>query len=354
MAAPSPSERRDRQPAIGWIGLDAPVEVIAAAGRPVRLEADARSAAPRAAAFGEGGGHPWMRALADRVLAETDSLERVVIGAMPVSGVWLYNFFLTLQRGSAAPSLPQLDLVNISHEARPSASRLNRDSVAALVRRLGVSPDALHRTIRERNAVRRLQREIDALRHGRNRRLAGSDARALLDAADQMAPQDYLAFAAQGLMRARSMPPIELEPVVYSGPGSPSLELYRSLESHGLTVVGDDADFGTRAMGPNVEEGVDPIEALAERYARRDPAPAGWTTEERVKWLTALATGRGASAVVFDIPPWSHPPAWDLPAERRALEAIGVQCIVLPQAEPMEAAAAGIRALGSEGRQAHG
>ena len=96
------------KPLIGWIGLDAPVEVLAAIGAPVRLDADPASPSPEAVPFGEGGGNPAMRATANKVLEAAGVLQRVVIGSMPVTGVWLYNFFLTLENGRGAPHLPPL------------------------------------------------------------------------------------------------------------------------------------------------------------------------------------------------------------------------------------------------------
>lgn len=343
------------QQTFGWIGLDAPVEVLAAVGAPVRLDADPSSPSPRASVFAEGGGHPAMRATVDRILAQADTLQRIVIGSTPVTGVWLYNFFTTLERGRGAPALPPLDLVNVSHGDRPSACSLNRRSIARLAAELGAGPDALRTAIRERNAVRALQRRIDALRHGDDASLLGSTARALLDAADTTTAADYLSSTAASIQKARSAGPIGLTPVIYSGPGSPSLELYVALEAQGVTVVGDDADFGSRAIGPDVDETAPPIEGLAARYGGRSPAPAGWSTLRRVEWLCGMAIARKAQAVVFDLPPWSHPPAWDFPAERRALEAIGVASIVLPQSEPAEAAAAVAAVLRSfpTGRRAH-
>jgi hypothetical protein len=339
-------------PVTGWIGLDVPVEVLAAVGTPVRIEAAAGSPAPLAAAFGEGGGHPWMRAVVDRLLSASASFERVVIGATPVTGVWLYNFLLTLERGPGAPALPALELVNLSHDDRPSASKLNRDSIAGLAARLGATEDGLSAAIRERNAVRALQRRIDGLRHGSQATLSGAQARRLLDAADQLPVAAYVALAQQALAEASSAPRVALTPVIYSGPGSPSLDLYLALEGQGLSVVADDADMGTRAIGPDVDEALPPIEALAIRYANRSPAPAGWTTRQRIDWLTALVNRTGAEAVVFDLPAWSHPPAWDFPAERRALKAIGIACILAPQAAPAEAAAEIFRSL-QAGRRAH-
>lgn len=328
------------KPVIGWIGLDAPVEVLTVVGKPVRVEADPALPSSVMEPFGEGGGHPGMRATAGRIVAEAGSFQRIVIGSMPVTGVWLYNFFLTLQRGKGAPALPPMELVNLSHEDRPSAARLNCESIGALARRLGAEPGALRAAVAERNKVRGLQRRIDALRYGDSARLTGSAARRLLDVADQVDGASYAALAEEALRKSPSASPTALVPVIYSGPGSPSLDLYLALESHGLSVVGDDADFGSRAIGPDVEESLDPVEAIARRYANRDPAPAGWTTRRRVEWLTDFVRTRGARAVIFDLPAWSHPPAWDLPAERRALEAMGVPCISAPQAPPAQAAAA--------------
>lgn len=335
---------------IGWIGLDVPVEIVAAVGDPVRLDADASRPAPDAAPFGEGGGHPWMRAVAAELLARTPTLGRVVIGATPVTGAWLYNFLLTLARGEGAPPLPSLDLVVLSHGDRPSARAFDRASFRRLAERLGAADDAIRKASADRNAVRAAQRGVDALRHGPAPRLLGSKARTLLDAADRMSAQDYLALAEREIAAAQAAPALrDLVPVIYSGPGSPSVELYEALEDKGVCVVGDDADYGSRAIGPDTDSSDDPIAALADRYAHRSPAPAGWTTRARAEWLTGLTAQRGARAVIFDMPPWAHPAAWDSPVEQRALQSRGVACVVAPEATPShqaEAVAQALRSLG--------
>lgn len=338
------------KPRIAWIGLDVPVEILSAVGAPFRLDADAASPPQGAAVFAEGGGHPWMRAVTGKLLAETRCLERLVIGATPVTGVWLYNFLLTLARGKDAPPLPPLDLVNLSHEDRPSAETFNRASLGRLASALGATMDAVRAAIAERNAVRAMQRRIEALRHGPGRRLTGTQARRLLDAGDQTPAQAYLASAAEAVTSAGSTTaPQDAVPVIYSGPGSPSLDLYAALEDRGVCVVGDDADYGTRAIGPDVAAEGDLISALAHRYASRTPAPAGWSTRARIDWLTELAVARGARAVIFDLPPWAHPAAWDFPAERRALQARGVACVLAPDGPPGVQAEAAVAALHSRG-----
>ncbi|MGZ3272802.1 MAG: 2-hydroxyacyl-CoA dehydratase [Caulobacteraceae bacterium] len=329
--------------AIGWVGLDAPLELIEAAGlRPDRISANARAAAGPADVYGEGGGHPWMRALASELIEVAPRLQRVVLCSTPVNELWLYNFILSLNLRREGGAFPPVELLNLSHETRPSAQRLNLVSLEAIARSLGATDaGAVQDAIAGRNRVRAALRAIDALRHRDTGRISGVQARRLMDAADNLRSDDYLSWLA-------AQPPGEPAkglPVIYSGPAVPSLDLYAALESHGLRIVGDDADAGSRAIGPDVKEGGDSFEAIAARYTRRTPAPAGWSTADRIAWLSELAGARGARAVLFDLPPWSHPAAWDYPAERRALEAQGLVCFELPADEPRAAASAAAGAL---------
>ena len=323
--------------AVGWVGLDAPLELIEAAGlRPARIVADARSEAHAADPYGEGGGHPWMKALAAELIAAAPRMQRVVLCSTPSNELWLYNFILSLGLRREGGAFPRAELLNLSHEPRPSARRLNRRSAEALAQALGAgNTGAIHDAVTARNRVRTALRAIDARRHGDQGRISGVEARRLMDPADSLRSEDYLAWLAD----QPTGPPAAGLPVIYSGPVVPSLDLYAALETSGLRIVGDDADAGSRAIGPDVTETGDPLDAIADRYADRTPAPAGWPTADRITWLSDLAVSRGARAVLFDLPSWSHPGAWDYPAERRALEAQGVVCLELPSAAPGEAAA---------------
>ncbi len=329
---------KDSPAAVGWVGLDAPLELIEAAGRrPERIVAHPGCASGAADPYGEGGGHPWMRAMAAELIEAKPTLERVVLCSTPVNELWLCNFILSLNLRREGGVFPPADLLNLSHEARPSAQRLNLIALRTLAEALAVTgEDAIRQAIAGRNRVRAAQRTIDARRHGDGGRISGLQARRLIDAADSLRSADYLAW----LAAESPGEPSRGLPVIYSGPATPSLDLYAALEASGLRIVGDDADAGSRAIGPDVAETGDPIAAIAARYAARDPAPAGWPTADRVAWLTDLAHSRGAPAVLFDLPPWSHPAAWDYPAERDALEGQGVVCIELPAVDPQEAASA--------------
>ena len=324
---------------MGWIGLDAPVEIIAAAGyRPVRLDPDPLEPISLASAYSEGGGHPWIRAAVERVLRDGAGLEGLVIGSTPALGVWLYNFLLTLGSLDDAPPLPPVHLCNISHLGQPLARDFNAASLRTLADSLDASPAALGAAIEKRNRVRALQRRIESRRRGPGPRLLGSHARRLLDAADTLAPGDYVRLVEAELAEPGADAAEGLTPIVLSAPGSPNLELYRKLEDRGLVVVADDMDFGSRAIGPDVAPG-DPFEALAERYGHRAPAPSGWTTAARIDWLLALAREQAAMGVLFDLPNWAHSAAWDFPKLERALSAAGLRTFLAPAGASLDEAA---------------
>jgi hypothetical protein len=313
--------------AVGWIGLDAPIELVEAAGRrPHRIVVDARQPSPAAQLYGEGGGHPWMRAIISRLVQERSEVERVVLCSTPATELWIFNFLLSLERRGEADGFPPATLLNFSHQGRPSAARLNSRSMEGLARTLGASAAALGDAIAARNRVRAALRQIDSQRYGSPTGLSGTDARRLMDPADSLRSEAYLVWAAG----QPQCPPAAGLPVIYSSPMSPPIARYAALEALGMRIVGDDTDIGSRAIGPDTAEQSDGLEALAQRYAARDPAPAGWPTGARVDYLLGMARSRRARAVLFDLPAWEHPAAWDFPAQRQALEGAGIAWVRLP------------------------
>lgn len=330
--APATSHSPPR--AIGWIGLDTPIELIEAAGRrPHRVVVDPRRSSPAAQAYGEGGGHPWMRAVISRLAQGKSELERVVLCSTPANELWIFNFLLSLERRGEADGFPPATLLNFSHQGRPSAARLNAQSMKGLAQTLGASAAALGDAIAARNRVRATLRLIDSQRYGSPMGLSGTDARRLMGPADSLQSEAYLAWVAG---QPQCSPAAGL-PVIYSSPMSPPIDRYAALEARGMRIVGDDTDIGSRAIGPDTAEETDGLQALAQRYAARDPAPAGWPTGARVDYLLNMARSRRARAVLFDLPAWEHPAAWDFPAQRQALEAAGIAWVQLPHGADSDA-----------------
>ena len=318
-----------------WSGLDVPLEVIEAAGyRPARLSGlfDV-PATPQMAALSEGVGHPLMRAVMAQLEASTARCAFTLFGATPVKGVWLYNLLISL--GAEAPPCHPL-LVDLIHSPQDSALTHNRQAMAALVQGLdqdlAVAPNGrLSVAIKARNRVRALLRQIETHRYAPQPTLDGQSALKLICAAENLPAQTAIPLLENALHALQSAPVIAQTPDIYSGTGGQSPALYPALASVSFNIVGDDQPFGSRAIGPDVDETTEPLAALATRYRLRDPEPAGWSRAERTDYLAAMAVARGVRAVIFDIAPFDHPAAWDQPVQAEALAKVGVAAVIAPQ-----------------------
>jgi benzoyl-CoA reductase subunit C len=109
---------------------------------------------------------------------------------------------------------------------------------------------------------------------------------------------------------------------------APRRELLEAIEASGAVVVDDDLYHGRRHVSTDVEEGGDPLEAIARWYQQRNvniPCPtrvqqdADWDS-----WLLRAVHGSGAEAVIHLVPKFCEPHMLYYPELRKALDAAGV------------------------------
>jgi benzoyl-CoA reductase/2-hydroxyglutaryl-CoA dehydratase subunit BcrC/BadD/HgdB len=112
--------------------------------------------------------------------------------------------------------------------------------------------------------------------------------------------------------------------VLFSGTATDTTAFYAAIEAQGLCIVDDDQDCGARALGPQVDEMAEPLAALAQAYAQRAPAAAGWTAEARRVWLLQRIELCRPDGVLFYNAAYDHPPAWEYPLLRAAVEQCGL------------------------------
>jgi benzoyl-CoA reductase subunit C len=109
---------------------------------------------------------------------------------------------------------------------------------------------------------------------------------------------------------------------------APRRELLEAIEASGAVVVDDDLYHGRRHVSTDVEEGGDPLEAIARWYQQRNvniPCPtrvqqdADWD-----RWLLDAVRGSGAEAVIHLVPKFCEPHMLYYPELRKALDGAGV------------------------------
>jgi benzoyl-CoA reductase/2-hydroxyglutaryl-CoA dehydratase subunit BcrC/BadD/HgdB len=251
-----------------------------------------------------------------------------------------------------------LDLVLPVKLAGDGARRYLVDVLARFRRELGealgvtITDAALGEAIRLTNRIRRAWARTDALRSERPGLLSGGDFDALaraalvLDRRRVAALCEEVAGELEGRAKAsgtgggkdsgngegsgKGASAAACKRIVLAGGVCTQPDIHRFLEEAGGVVVGDDLCTGSRAFRGLIEEGAEPLAAIADRLLARISCPAkhrGLT--DRADHLLALVRGRRAQGVILFLLKLCDPQAFDVPTLREALERAGIPSLVL-------------------------
>jgi benzoyl-CoA reductase/2-hydroxyglutaryl-CoA dehydratase subunit BcrC/BadD/HgdB len=315
---------------VGYAGLDVPEELILAAGMvPLRLEADVLATTANVADFGAGG-HPVLRSLVDRLLGGPyEFIDHLVVSTMPRNLAALTVLIRELHGNDARFARFAVHQLDLLHSDSASAGDYNLAGLRSLALQLeqwsGQRSDEarLHAAIALCNETRRLLQEFARLR-AQGDHLDGVVALQLYACA-QGAERESFNVQLRDWLRGDALRSRAERPrIVYSGTATGTTALYAAIEAQGLYIVDDDQDFGARGAGPQVDEHAEPLPALALAYAQRAPAAAGWPTQARRDYLLQQLERCRPDGVLFYNAAYDHPPAWDYPLLRAAVDAAGI------------------------------
>ncbi|MCR4406737.1 MAG: 2-hydroxyacyl-CoA dehydratase family protein [Anaerolineae bacterium] len=190
-----------------------------------------------------------------------------------------------------------------------------------------VSDEALKASIALYNEKRRLLDRLHVLRD----RLTAVEFYATVDAGAKMPPELFVPLLAELVEDLESAP---------SRPGSPRVMLVGAvlddatllavLDELGARVADDDLCTGTRSFAGHVAEEGDPLEAMADRILNRLPCPTKYHTGmPRGTYLRHKVEEAGADGVIFVLPKFCDPHAFDYVLVKADLEAAGVPLLHL-------------------------
>jgi hypothetical protein len=306
--------------ALGYLGADVPVEVLLATGRPfghLPWKTDGRT--PWADQWLESSFPMWSRSILEQWHAGAfDGLRDVVFSRGDDVCQRLFYYVRELQRrGRLRGPVPRIfDLALVPRES--SLAHTTR-AVGELLGELGGDAVALAAGIGHGNMIRgqldRLQRArsshgpwFDAL----TRAVLWSDSRPWLGSVSVPVPLD----------RPR---------VLLAGSAPPDSRLHQAVEEGGASVVAETHGLRLDRFGEPFDPGDDePARAIARHLTARSVGPRAF--HDPAAWILRQAHASRAAAVVLWLTREDESRAWQLPAQRAALTAAGLPCLVLPAA----------------------
>lgn len=325
---------------IGTVGQDVPVEVIEAFGAAaVRLRGNpAWDTAPADHYLGRGL-DPAIRSLMAGILAERfGRLDAIVVSSDCDASQRLYYVLREIRRVDPAAPIPPVHLVDILHLPRESTSRYNlvrvRQFVDVLERWTGTRADApaLERAVAAHDRRRALQRAVMALRRTVLARLSGTDALAVIAAADRMPRDRYEECLAALVNDADALEPVTGTRVFLSGSNHDRDGVYRAIEASGAVIVGEDHDHGELVTERDIlgdrgagDQGTgdrgaetDILDAIARRYQYNGPTAQRASIGERASHAASGVARSSAELLLSYVRVMDEAPLWDFAAQRTA------------------------------------
>jgi benzoyl-CoA reductase/2-hydroxyglutaryl-CoA dehydratase subunit BcrC/BadD/HgdB len=324
------------QKVVGYLSCNVPVELIAASGAfPVQLFGIPGAETPLADLYMEDFFDGRIRSLFQRILAgDFDFIDLLVIPRSSEGLLQLYYFLQEVARIDPAVRLPPLymfDLLQTEGELTRGYVQGRLEDMQAALARLNaraITPEALRGAIRDANRRRALQQAANRLRREASPRLSGGDALCLALAATVMDQEAYCGQL-QGVPHAEGLAGRQGARIMLKGMAQDDAGLTDLVEACGATVVADDHPAGERTYEALVPETDDPLAALAVFYQRHSPGPRLFPQARQDAIFLDLVKAAQVQGVIFHVEEHDDTLGWDYPAQKAALDRLGIPSLYL-------------------------
>jgi len=322
----------------GYIGVDVPEELLIAAGFfPLRITGDPGGSTALADKYVGTAFSPMVRSIFNRLLDGTYAfLDHLIISNSSEATLRLFYCLREIKRLEPYPGLPDIYFFEFLHTKFRTSVLYNRDRVGEFKKQLQkwigkeITGDALREAITLCNENRHLLHEIARLRTEAMPRLSGVEALQIIGASMFMPKTDHNKLLRRLLNEADQLPTRDGMRLFIEGSSPDHLQFYELVESGQATIVAEDSDWGNRYFDMLVDESIDPLDAITDRYHFKAPSPTKSTIQERVDYCVRKATEATVDGVIFFILHSENPPSWDYPEQRNALEARDIPTLCLP------------------------
>jgi bzd-type benzoyl-CoA reductase N subunit len=194
-----------------------------------------------------------------------------------------------------------------------------------------VNKDSLRRSIGLYNKTRKLLREIYAVKKEDGLPVSGTETLEIVRHAARIPREAYNALLEEIVEEIKSRPKMQNGNIriLVSGSEIDQPDFIQLIEDQGATVVMDDLCTGNRYFWDDVDESVEPIEALAARYLNKPPCARVIPWEDRADYLKGLVKDFKVDAVILESLKFCPPFGFSKPLTMGNLEAAGIPVLEL-------------------------
>ena len=316
---------------VGYLSNDVPEEMILASGFfPFRISGDPWGGTVEADKYTEPFYNPAVRSIFNMLLTgKYDFLDFIVIPHSSDAILKLYYHLNDVKQINPSLKLPDLYLFDMLHTRFWRTGLYIRDRLRELKKKLEewsgqeMSNESLSRAIAIGNENRKLLKKVATLRAAEPPRLSGVDSLQMIGSSMFMLKEDHNRVLRQ-FLDEDELPARDGVRLFIEGSDLDHLQFYELVESCKATIVSEDSSWGNRYFDDLVDQSLDPLEAIADRYHLKSHSPRMHSIDRRIEYCLQGAGEAKAQGVIFFFLEWDSAPAWDYPDQKRALEEKGL------------------------------
>jgi benzoyl-CoA reductase/2-hydroxyglutaryl-CoA dehydratase subunit BcrC/BadD/HgdB len=278
----------------------------------------------------------FVHSMLNKLLAgEYDFLDYLIIPHARDSIHRLYQLLVMLKDSRSEFNIPELFFLDTLHTTFFSSTRYEHDRLVDLKQQLGawvgrqISNESLAQAIAESNESKVLLKQLAGQRTVESPLVSGTDALQVIGSSLFMRREEHNMLLKEFLDGTDNRNQREGARIFVSGSPLDNTRLYEIIESFKATVVAEDHCWGIRYADVLIDESIDPLEAVIERYLSRPPCARMFPTSRRVECCLDSVSNAKAQGVVFNVFKHDSAESWEVPDKIKALKKKGIDSLYL-------------------------
>lgn len=319
---------------LGKVGFDVPDELVMAAGMlPVQVYADPAKPLLQTDTYLEHAFEPVVRAQFERLVDGTysDLTDYIAISNSTDIVIRIYLYLRELKRVEPDKKIPPITFIDWLFTRHRLHQTRNEFVISLFKQQLeqwcgyAITDDQIRAAGIICNENREALRRMAQLRHGEEVHISGSEALVIIGAGLFMEKEQHTALVRQVTEDARAWPVLEGPRVFFTGANQEDTALYEKIENTGMVIVGEDTDWGDRYYDRDYNLEYPVIRAIVDRYMLREFSAKKTFVSQRVEALDREVAAAHAQGVIFYTNVYDEVATWDMPKQRKSLEARGIR-----------------------------